>query len=146
MNSGRRSGRVRLHLNTRSGGAVYGTCIHSTDRCPHRSWRNFCVIGTEPIDLVDHFVVARQRREDVEACSDRWQCSRGLRTPGFPDADNYLRLEDQAGAPGQEEKENGLKGTRMSSSDIFSLSKVSDIDSFGGRETVALVDDEDRAT
>ena len=27
MNSGRRSGRVRLHQNTRSGGAVYGTCI-----------------------------------------------------------------------------------------------------------------------
>ena len=36
----------------------------------------FVLVGTQSIDMADHFAVARRRREDVEASGAWWRCGR----------------------------------------------------------------------
>src|SRR6266851_1776058 len=46
---------------------VARSSFRRTDRYPHTYWRNFCVVGTEPFELVGDVAVAGQGREDVQA-------------------------------------------------------------------------------
>jgi hypothetical protein len=41
--------------------------LRRTDRYPNQSWRNFRLIGAQPLNLADHVAVAGRRREDVKA-------------------------------------------------------------------------------
>ncbi len=40
----------------------------------YRSWRNFRLVGIEPLEMADHLAVAGCRGEDVEACGGGRQC------------------------------------------------------------------------
>ena len=70
MGGGRRPALWQSEVATTHSGDGHACCSSSTrsaGRHPQRSWRNFRFVGTQPLNLADHFAVALRRREDVEA-------------------------------------------------------------------------------
>src|SRR5271155_2202208 len=84
MGGGRRPALWQSEVATTHSGDGHACCSSSTrsaGRHPQRSWRNFRFVGTQPLNLADHFAVGLRRRKDVETRRRRrrhWSVARAL--------------------------------------------------------------------